>query len=165
MSHTSSTTPRRAAPTAGPDAGLHGVVDPRGQRFSAAITAAVLAVALVTIGSSLATVLIAFQALVFALGVLVGPAGTPYAQLFARLVRPRIGAPTETEDARPPRFAQSVGLVFTLIALVASLVGAAPVAAVAVGFALAAALLNAVTGFCLGCEMYLIVRRVSPQRA
>ena len=30
------------------------------------------------------------------------------------------------------------------------------------GFALAAALLNAVFGFCLGCEMYLLIRRVAP---
>ncbi|WP_262848032.1 DUF4395 domain-containing protein [Mumia quercus] len=142
-----------------------GRVDPRGQRFAATITALVLAVALVTIGSSFATVLIGLQLAVFAVGVLGGPARTPYAQLFARVVRPRIGAPAETEDARPPRFAQAVGGVFALVGLGASLAGLTAVAAVAVGFALAAALLNAATGFCLGCEMYLLVRRVAPQRA
>ena len=36
--------------------------------------------------------------------------------------------------------------------------------AVATGFALVAALLNAATGFCLGCEIYLIVRRALPAR-
>ncbi len=37
--------------------------------------------------------------------------------------------------------------------------------AVATGFALAAALLNAVFGFCLGCEMYLLIRRIAPARS
>ncbi|KAA1425331.1 DUF4395 domain-containing protein [Mumia zhuanghuii] len=142
-----------------------GQVDPRGQRFAAALTSAVLAVVLVTIGTPFATVLIAVQLAIFAVGVTLGPARTPYARLFARVVRPRIGAPSETEDARPPRFAQAVGGVFALVGLLALLAGAVPLAAVAVGFALAAALLNAVTGFCLGCEMYLVVRRVAPQRA
>ncbi|MGH1561472.1 DUF4395 domain-containing protein [Mumia sp. DW29H23] len=162
MSLSSSSDPRTSASPAGSPAGQ---VDPRGQRFAAAITSVVLAIALVAVGTPFATVLIALQALVFALGVLAGPSRTPYAALFVRFVRPRIGAPSETEDARPPRFAQSVGLVFTLIALVAAVAGVVPVAAVAVGFALAAALLNAVTGFCLGCEMYLIIRRVAPARA
>ena len=31
--------------------------------------------------------------------------------------------------------------------------------------ALAAAFLNAAFGFCLGCEMYLLVRRIVPTRA
>ena len=35
--------------------------------------------------------------------------------------------------------------------------------AIATGFALAAALLNAAFGFCLGCEMYLLLRRIAPQ--
>jgi hypothetical protein len=37
--------------------------------------------------------------------------------------------------------------------------GATVVGQVAVGFALVAALLNAVFAFCLGCEVYLLVRR------
>ena len=35
----------------------------------------------------------------------------------------------------------------------------------AVAFALAAAFLNAAFGYCLGCEMYLLIRRVAPARA
>ncbi len=146
-------------------AGAGDRVDPRGQRFAATLTTVVLATALVTIGTTFATVLIAAQLVVFAVGVLAGPARTPYAQLFAGFVRPRIGAPAETEDARPPRFAQVVGAVFALVGLGASLAGLTVVAAVAVGFALVAALLNAAIGLCLGCEMYLLVRRAAPQRA
>ena len=74
---------------------------------------------------------------------------------------PRLAPPAELEDAAPPRFAQAVGLVFLVVALVASLLGATVVATVAIAFALAAAFLNAAFGFCLGCEMYLIGKRLS----
>jgi hypothetical protein len=63
------------------------------------------------------------------------------------------------EDVRPPQFAQAVGLVFALIAVIASVVGAGGVFTIAVGFALAAAFLNAAFNFCLGCEMYLLILR------
>jgi hypothetical protein len=35
---------------------------------------------------------------------------------------------------------------------------------VATAFALVAAFLNAVFGICLGCEMYLLIRRIWPGR-
>ena len=76
-------------------------------------------------------------------------------------MRPRLSAPTELEDPAPPRFAQAVGLGFTVVALVAYAVGAVVVAQTAIGFALVAALLNAVFRFCLGCEMYLLFRRAA----
>ena len=46
-------------------------------------------------------------------------------------------------------------------ALVGFLAGATLLGSVATGFALVAALLNAVFGFCLGCEVYLLLRRVT----
>jgi hypothetical protein len=52
-----------------------------------------------------------------------------------------------------------VGLAFAVVGLVALLAGATVVGQVAVGAALVAALLNAVFAFCLGCEVYLLVRR------
>lgn len=137
------------------------LVDPRGPRFGAAVTTVVLAVALVLVGTTAGTVLVAWQTLVFALGALVGLQAQPYGWLFRRVVRPRLAPPTELEDAAPPRFAQAVGLVFLLVALVASLAGATVVATVAIAFALAAAFLNAVFAFCLGCEMYLIGKRLT----
>ncbi len=108
--------------------------------------------------------LLAAQVVVFALSALVGLQYSPYSQFFARVVRPRIGAPLETEDARPPRFAQVVGLAFTASGLLALLAGATAAGLVLVAFALVAALLNATTGFCLGCEMYLTFKRFAPLR-
>ena len=136
-------------------------VDPRGPRFGAAVTTVVLAAALVLIGSTAGTVLIAWQTLVFALGALVGLHAQPYGVVFRRVIRPRLAPPAELEDAAPPRFAQAVGLVFLVVALVAALAGVTVVATVAVAFALAAAFLNAAFGFCLGCEMYLIGKRLT----
>lgn len=137
-------------------------VDPRAPRFGAAITTAVLAAALLTLGSTLGTALLLWQALVFGLGAVVGLSAQPYGVVFRRWVRPRLAPPRELEDAAPPRFAQSVGLVFVLVALLGLALGAAPVAYVAVGAALAAAFLNAAFDFCLGCEMYLLGRRLRP---
>ncbi|MFD8600448.1 DUF4395 domain-containing protein [Kitasatospora sp. NPDC059646] len=131
-------------------------IDPRGPRFAAALTSAVLAASLITDSG----VLLAAQAVVFALGV----AGrSPYALLFRALVRPRLGPPAELEDARPPRFAQGVGLAFALLGLVGHLTGAAWLALAATGLALAAAFLNAAFDYCLGCEFYLLLHRARPR--
>lgn len=136
-------------------------VDPRGLRFAAGITAFILAVALVA-PIQVAVGLLALQSIVFALGAFGSLQRAPYGLLFAKAVRPRIGAPAELEDARPPRFAQLVGLIFTVVALAGFLTGAAAIGYVATAFALIAALLNASVGFCLGCEMFLALRRFAP---
>ncbi|MEV4172006.1 MULTISPECIES: DUF4395 domain-containing protein [unclassified Nonomuraea] len=126
--------------------------DPRALRFGAAVTTLVLASVLVTESSWL----LAVQAVVFAIG---AAWRSPYAMLFKALVR---GTPKVTEDARPPRFAQGVGLVFAVAGLAGYLAGITPLALVATAAALLAAFLNAAFGFCLGCEMYLLIRRLLP---
>ena len=136
-------------------------VDPRGPRFGGAVSTVVLAVALVLVGTTAGTVLLAWQTLVFALGAIVGLHAQPYGILFRKVIRPRLSPPAELEDAAPPRFAQAVGLAFLVVALVASLAGATAVATVAIAFALAAAFLNAAFDFCLGCEMYLLGKRLA----
>ena len=47
----------------------------------------------------------------------------------------------------------------------ALLAGATALFYVATAFALVAALLNATVGLCLGCEMYLLARRIQPARS
>lgn len=140
-------------------------IDPRGQRFAAAITAVVLAAVLALAPSPLGVALLAVQTALFAVGAGWGVTQTPHAWLYRSFVRPRLGPPREWEDAAPPRFAQAVGLAFTSVALVAFLLGATTVGLVATGFALVAALLNAVFGLCLGCELYLIGRRIAGRPA
>jgi hypothetical protein len=135
-------------------------IDVRAPRFSAWVTSVVLAAALLT-GSG---VLVAVQAVVFAVGVLAGLRYAPYGLLYRALVAPRIGPVREREPEAPVRFAQLVGLGFAVVGAAGYLLGAPTLGAVATGLALVAALLNAATGFCLGCELYLTVRRVLPAR-
>jgi hypothetical protein len=139
-------------------------IDPRGPQFTAALTAVVLTTVLVT-SHPIAVALLAVQAGLFAVGATLGVQNTPHAWLFRTLVRPRLGAPDELEDPAPPRFAQAVGLGFAVVGLLGFLAGADVVGLVATGFALVAALLNAVFRFCLGCEMYLLLKRLAPAGA
>jgi hypothetical protein len=135
-------------------------IDPRGPRFTASVTAVLLVVALLT-PPAVAGTLVAIQLLFFLSGVLLGVQQTPTGLVFRTLVRPRLSPPDELEDPRPPRFAQGVGLVFTAVALTGYLTGATLLGQIAVGLALVAALLNAVIGLCLGCELYLLGLRVA----
>jgi hypothetical protein len=135
-------------------------IDPRGPRFSAAITTVVLAVVLVT--SSVW--LLAVQALVFAAGSVFGLRYSPYGLLYRSLVRPRLQPPAELEPEAPPRFAQTVGLFFAVAGVAGYAAGLTWLGIAATAAALVAAFLNAVFGFCLGCEMYLIIRRIWPGR-
>lgn len=136
------------------------MIDPRGPRFTAAVTLLLLAAALV-VPTPVAVVMVALQAVLFLIGVAAGVQRTPTALVFKRLVRPRLSPPVALEDARPPRFAQGIGLAFTVVALIGFAAGALLVAQVAIGFAVVAALLNAVFGLCLGCELYLVGMRLT----
>jgi len=131
-------------------------IDARGPRFSAALTTVVLALALVTGSAWVATI----QAVVFAIGAINGPQFTPYAFIYRTLIKPRLKSQLRTEDVRPPQFAQSIGLLFALVALVGSATGAPVVFTIAIAAALAAAFLNATFDFCLGCQIYLLLARL-----
>jgi hypothetical protein len=130
-------------------------VDPRGLRFTAWLSTAVLAAVLVTGSAWLA----AAQTAVFAVGAFAGLRFAPYGLLFRTVVAPRLGPPRELEPAAPPRFAQGVGFVFGLAGTLGYATGITALGVAAIGLALAAAFLNAAFGFCLGCELYLLIRR------
>lgn len=139
-------------------------IDPRGPQFSAAVTSAVLLVVLLTAPSTLAVALLGLQAVLFAVGAGLGVQQTPHAWVFRTVIRPRLSAPADLEDAAPPRFAQAVGLAFTVVGLLGYLAGVTLVGDIAVGLALTAALLNALFAFCLGCEVYLLGKRLTSRR-
>lgn len=131
-------------------------IDPRGPRVGAGITGVLLVVVLLLGSGPAATLLLAFVAASFALGVARGAQGTWQGRLYARVVRPRLAPPTELEDPRPPRFAQLVGLVVTGVGVLLAVLVTPVAAPVAAAVALVAAFLNAVFGLCLGCELYLL---------
>lgn len=155
-----SATTNTSTPATGTPGTTVGQIDVRGPQFAAALTAVLLAVVLVTGPSVFATALLAIQAGLFAVAVVLGVQRTPHAWLFKNVVRPRLSPTTDVEDPAPPRFAQAVGLAFAVVGVAGFLAGADTLGLVATGFALVAALLNAVFRFCLGCEMYLALRRI-----
>jgi hypothetical protein len=135
-------------------------IDPRGQRFAAALTSVVLIVVLITGSGWLALA----QTVVFAISA-ADPRRSPYAYLYRVLVLPRLGPPGEREPVAPVRFAQFVGFTFLLLATVGYLTGLTPLGPILAAFALLAAFLNAAFGLCLGCEAYLTIRRLTARNA
>jgi len=135
-------------------------IDPRGLRLGALITMVIFAVVLIT--SSVW--LLAFQAAVFAIGTFFGLRNAPYGLLYRIAIRPRLGPPKELEAEPPPRFAQGVGLVISVIGVIGYGTGLTPLGMAAAAAGLVAAILNGVFGFCLGCELYLLIRRIMPAR-
>ena len=137
-------------------------IDPRSPRFGAGITAILL---LVVIGLALggataaATILFAVITLLFAWGAFAGVRRHPYGAVYRALVRPRLKPPTELEDPAPPTFAQGVGFVITAVGLVLGIAGVPFAIAVAASAAFIAAFLNSVFGYCLGCQIYLLLVR------
>ena len=68
------------------------------------------------------------------------------------------------EDAAGPRFSQGVGLVISIIGVIGYATGLTPLGMAAATLAFIAAFLNAAFGLCLGCEMYVLIRRIWPGR-
>lgn len=155
------TEPSAAGPTVRPAGGI----DPRGPRFGAVLMSVLLAATVLAGTSTAAFVLLGVAVALFSLGAVRGAQGTVQGWVFKTVVRPRIGAPAELEDPLPPRFAQRVGLVITGAGLVLGLAVAPVAVPVAAGIALVAAFLNAAFNVCLGCEMYLLIQRLTPRAA
>ncbi len=137
-------------------------IDPRGPRFTAGITAVLLLVVAVLGfgGAALAAwVLLAALTALFAWGAFAGVRRHPFGLVFKRFVRPRLSPSEELEDPRPPTFAQGVGFAVTLVGVVLGAAGLPLAIPIAASFAFIAAFLNAVFGYCLGCQMYILLVR------
>ena len=137
-------------------------IDPRGPRFGAGITA-VLALGSFFLSTSLWSLLFGYPIMVllfvlFAWSVF-SPKNHPYQWLFTKFIRPRLAPPKELEDPRPPQFAQKVGLGFAILGTFGALISSWLIL-VAAAFIFLAAFLNAFFGLCLGCQMYLGLRRL-----
>ncbi|HEX2284839.1 MAG TPA: DUF4395 domain-containing protein [Mycobacterium sp.] len=134
-------------------------VDVRGPRFTAWVTSAVLAIALIVSAVSplAAAVILGVQAVIFAIGAVRGPRRHPYGVVFAKLVAPRLGPVTEREPVPPLKFAQLVGLVFAAAGVLGFATGVPLLGLIATGLALVAAFLNAAFGICLGCQLYPLI--------
>ena len=134
------------------------MIDPRQPRFGQAITGLAALVAFV-LGVPL---VLPILAVVLGAASILGPRFNLYAYGFRAFKQlARLGPPRELEEAAPPRFANTLGFVFLTAA--SALRYWTDLHALAWGLALlvsALALLAAITGLCVGCEMYVIGRRL-----
>ena len=139
-------------------------IDPRGPRFGAAITSVLLLItvflALDAATSGSAYVLLVVITALFAVGAIFGNSKHPYGLIFKKFVRPRLAAPKELEDPRPPKFAQLIGFIVAATGLVLGALSVPYGVAGAAAAAFVAAFLNAAFAFCLGCQIYIGLQRV-----
>ena len=133
------------------------LIDARGPRYTAALTSLVLSAAIITESN----LIIGFQFAVFLSALIFGLRRSIYGFLYRNLIQPRLKGPIPSEYESAPRFAQLIGALFALTALIGGLIGNTTVFLIATGFALAAAFLNAAFGFCLGCQIYLLILRAT----
>ncbi len=91
--------------------------------------------------------------------VLAGPRLSPLGQLAVRVVAPRLRAHERLVPGPPKRFAQGIGVVFSVSASVLWLAGAPGAARVVIAMLVVAASLEAALGFCLGCRIFGLLMR------
>lgn len=131
-------------------------IDPRGPRTNQAVLACALLLGFATGQRWVAPV---FAAVLF-LGAAFGPAWGPVLRFYQLVIRPRLSAPDALEDPRPPRFAASVGVVFLVASSLAFALGADALGWTLSLMVAALAALAAITGLCVGCEMYVLFVRL-----
>jgi hypothetical protein len=139
-------------------------LDPRGPRFGAGITSILMVLVIYfslapeTINTALA--IMSFAVVMFTFGSLLGPAKHPYSYLYKFTLRKLLKDPTELEAPKPVHFAQVVGLIVTGTGLVLHLLAVPNALPIAAAAAFVAAFLNSVFAYCLGCQMYLGLKRL-----
>jgi hypothetical protein len=115
---------------------------------------AMLAVAYLATGSAMILVALAYG---FVARVLAGPALSPIAQIVGRVMVPQLSIPMKAVPGPPKRFAQGIGAVLSLGALLAYLSDAGALAAALVFVVAVAATLESVFAFCVGCRLFAVL--------
>jgi hypothetical protein len=90
----------------------------------------------------------------FVARVLAGPRISPLGQFATKVVAPRLPQYEKLMPGPPKRFAQGIGVAFSVTASVLWLVGAPTATRIVVGMLAGAAFLEAAFGFCLGCKIF-----------
>ena len=128
------------------------MIDPRGHRFGAGLSAVLLVVAYAV----QAPILVAIALASIGVSAAFGLRWSIYGAIWRRIARTLKLKPATPEHEYPPRFAQTLGSTVLIGALVAFAVGAGT-AGWLLAFAVAGLqTLLAVTGYCLGCRLYFL---------
>jgi hypothetical protein len=128
------------------------MIDPRGHRFGAGVSAILLIAAFLT-GT---TWLVALVLLSIGVSAAFGLKFSIYGAIWRRIAKALALPKVEPEHEYPPRFAQVLGSTALILGLIAFAVGATTVGW---GLVLAVAALQtllAATGYCLGCRLYFL---------
>jgi hypothetical protein len=96
----------------------------------------------------------------FVARVLAGPRISPLGQVAVKVVAPRLPRHEKLVPGPPKRFAQAIGVAFTLTASTAWLLGAPGAARAVIAVLVVAAALEAAFGFCLGCKVFAVLMRL-----
>lgn len=116
-----------------------------------------LSVAYLTTGNA---ALLVFLAYGFVARVLAGPTYSPLAQIVNRILVPRLSIPAKPVPGPPKRFAQGIGAVLSVGALVSLLAGLDALATLLVALIAVAATLESVFAFCIGCRIFTVLMSV-----
>jgi Domain of unknown function (DUF4395) len=118
----------------------------------------VMAVATIAFDQPWLTAVIAYG---FLARVLTGPTLSPLGQLVTRVLTPLLNLPAKPVPGPPKRFAQGIGAVISVTAAVLALgFGLHTAAYVVLGLIIAAATLESVFGFCVGCTIFGWLMRI-----
>ena len=122
------------------------------------VAAGVVVMGLLTIALGLrwATVVIAYG---FVARVLTGPSLSPLGQLATRVVTPRLPFKPRLVPGPPKRFAQGIGVAFSVTAVVLTGLGFWGAAQIVLGLLVVAAGLESAFGVCLGCRAFAVLMR------
>ncbi len=105
--------------------------------------------------------LIVLIALGFVARVAAGPKASPLGLLATRVIVPRLGLAPRPTPGPPKRFAQAIGVAFSVAAALLAIVFDAPLAAsIVLGGLTVAAFLEAAFGLCLGCRAFAVLIRL-----
>jgi hypothetical protein len=122
------------------------------------VAGGVVVMALVSIIFDLrwATAVIAYG---FIARVLTGPSLSPLGQFVTRVLVPRLPIAERPVPGPPKRFAQAMGVAFSVTALILTVLGYWTAAEVMLGFLVAAAFLESALGLCLGCKVFAVLMK------
>jgi hypothetical protein len=116
----------------------------------------VMSVLTISLNLKWATAVIAYG---FVARVLTGPSLSPLGQFVTRVVTPRLNIAERPVAGPPKRFAQGMGVAFSVTALILTILGFWGAAQIVLGFLVVAAFLESALGICLGCKTFAILMR------
>lgn len=139
--------------------GLFSFPNPVNEVAARTVAAGVVVMALVVAVGGVGWVLVPLT-YGFVARVLTGPRLSPLGRLATQVVAPRLSRLEKLVPGPPKRFAQGIGVAFSVTGSTLWLAGATGPARVVIGMLAGAAFLEAAFGLCLGCKMFALLMRL-----